>query len=140
MDETSQVAETVSKKKPDRPFLLSILCIFSFVYFGIISVIFLLSLFYSGWITDVANKYMDEAKYAPVQVIGIALAGFLLHGFSLAGCIRMWYMKRSGYLIFGISTLIIAVYQLFQEQVNVLEISIYIGLIILFGLFYRKMQ
>lgn len=140
MDDKTPVAEPVLKKDSKRPFVLSILCMFSFVYFGIISLLFFLSLIYSGWITEVVNKYMEDKDYTTVQVVGIALAGFLLHGFSFAGCIRMWYMKRSGYLIFGISTLIIAVYQLFQDQIHVLETVIYIGLIILFGLFYRKLH
>jgi hypothetical protein len=52
----------------------------------------------------------------------------------------MWKMKRLGYLLFGISSLIIAGYQLLASEISPLTTGFYIGFIIAFGLFLKKLK
>jgi hypothetical protein len=122
------------------PFLLSLLCVFSFVFFGIISLLFLISLFYSGSIIRIINEYIPERSVAPIQVILIVIAGFLLHSAAFTGTVLMLKMKKTGYILFGISVLIICLYQLFQDKISLFTTLFYIILIILFGLFYKKFR
>lgn len=119
------------------PFLLSLLVVFSLVFFGLISMLFLISLFYSGSIIRVINEYIPEGSVHPAKVILITIAGFLLHGTAFTGTLLMLKMKKAGYFLFGIAALIICSYQLFQDNISVLTSLIYISLIILFSFFYK---
>lgn len=123
-----------------RPFLVTLLCLFSFVFFGFIAILFIVALFYSGNITGIVNKYLPEHPVSTSGVFLYTCAGFLLHIFSVAGSAMIWRMKRKGYILFAISSLIITSYQLSQTQISFMTTSVYILLIILFGIFYKKMK
>ena len=140
MAETIQNKEVPAEVKRGRPLLLGLLCISSFVLFGFISILFLLSVFYSGWIRDVINQYTTHEGYTKLQILFITMSGFILHGSAFAGVIQMWRLKRSGYYIFSIASLIISLYDLFQHTIPFSYTAIYIALVILFGIFYRKMK
>jgi len=126
------------KHKHPRPVLLTLLCLFSFVFYGLISVFFLLALFSSGWISEVRSKYLPEDTESRGMIILITVFGLLLHLVALAGSIYMWYRRKSGYLMLSISTLIIALYHLLSDSISIFITSVYILLIILFGIFYRR--
>lgn len=140
MIDTDQKKEDLTEVKRTRSVFLELLCIFSFVFFGIIAILFLLSVFYSGWITDVVNQYTLQNSYSKTQVLIITLGGVILHAAAFAGVIQIWNLKKSGYYLFSISTLIIAVYHLFHHNIPVSYTTLYIALVILFGLFYRKFR
>jgi len=123
-----------------RPFALTLLCLFSFVFYGFIGILFLISLFYSGWLTKTINLYIPENEYTTIQVAMIALAGFLLHGAALAGIGMIWKMRKKGYLLFGISTLVISACHLFLGRQSFISLMVYIALVILFGIFFRKLR
>ena len=72
-------------------------------------------------------RYAPEKSVTRIAVLFYILGGLLLHSFSLAGTILIWKMRRVGYLIFGISSLIIAAYQLFATQISPLTTAFYIG-------------
>jgi magnesium-transporting ATPase (P-type) len=126
------------KHEQPRPVLLSVLCIFSFAFYGLISLIFLFAVFYSGWISEVRNKYLPEGTESKNIILLITVSGFLLHFISLIGSINMWRRRKSGYLMLSISTLIIAFFQLFSNRISILSTSVYITLIVLFGIYYRR--
>lgn len=140
MIQTAQKKEDLTEVKRPRPLFMELLCIFSFVFFGMITLLFLLSVFYSGWITDVVNQYTLQNSYSKTQILLITLGGFILHATAFAGAIFIWNLKKSGYYLFSISTLITAVYHLFHHNIPVSYTILYIALVILFGLFYRKFR
>lgn len=121
-----------------RPVLLTLLCLFSFVFYGLLSVIFLMAMFLSGWITRVRNIYLPESAESGSAIILVTSAGFLLHMVSLVGTIYMWNMKKTGFLMLAISSLIISLYQLLSGSMSVFTTTVYIVFIVLFGIFYRK--
>ncbi len=126
------------KHKQPRPVLLSVLCVFSFVFYGLISLIFLFALFYSGWISEVRNKYLIEGTESKDIILLITAFGFVLHLISLIGSIIIWYRRKSGYLMLSISTLIMVLFQLLSDRISILTTAVYIILIILFGIYYRR--
>ena len=140
MIQTDQKKEDLTEVKRTRPLFLELLCIFSFVFFGMITLLFLFSVFYSGWIGDVVNQYTLQNSYSKTQILIITLGGFILHTTAFAGAILIWNLKKSGYYLFSISTLITAVYHLFHHNIPVSYTILYISLVILFGLFYRKFR
>ena len=124
--------------KPLRPFFLSLICVFSFVFYGLLSFFFLAALFFSGWISEVRNKYLPEGTGSKQVIILIIAAGFLLHMISFIGSIKIWQLRKSGYIMLSISTLIIALFQLFSDRIPVITAGVYIIYIILFGFYYRR--
>lgn len=138
--EESQQSPQLHEEPVKRPFGLTLLSVFTIVFFGIFSLLFLVSLFYSGALTRVINQYLPEHPASRSQVFLLTLAGFLLHAAALTGIFLILKLKKTGYLIFGISTLIIGIYQLFQDKISFLTTSVYILFILLFGLFYKKLK
>jgi hypothetical protein len=140
MEEISSQPQNTREDLIQRPFLLTVLCLFSFVFFGLISVFFLLALLYSGSITDMVLKYAPEYSVKSYTVLFYILGGLLLHALSLTGTILIWKMKRLGYLLFGTSSLIISIYQLFSTKISPLTTAFYIALILAFGFFLKKLK
>jgi len=139
MKETNKEGKiTVELSK--RPFPLVLLCLFSFVFFGLITVLFLFALLYSGSITDMVLRYAPDKSSSGSFVVLYIIGGLLLHALSLAGAIIIWKMRRLGYMIFGISSLIISVYQLFATQISPFTTAFYVAFIIAFGFFYKKLD
>ena len=126
------------KHKHPRPILLTVLCLFSFVFYGLISTFLLLAFFFSGWISEVRNSYLPDLTDSKGTIILIIITGLLLHMVSLFGSIKIWYSRKSGYLMLSISSLIIALYQLFSDRISVFTTAVYIILILLFGIYYRR--
>jgi hypothetical protein len=126
------------KHKQPRPVFLSVICIFAFVFYGLISLVFLFALFSSGWISEVRNKYLPDAAESKQVIILITAAGFLLHMISFIGSINIWHRRKSGYLILSVSTLAIAIFQLFTDRISIFTTAVYICFIILFGIYYRR--
>ena len=60
MEEISMKNGNQGKLSAKRPFLLTLLCLFSFVFFGLISLSILLALFWAGTIADMVLRYAPE--------------------------------------------------------------------------------
>ena len=121
-----------------RPVLLTMLCLFSFIYFALLAVLFFTGIFFSGSITAIRNLYVPEDTYSKTQLLFFFIAGFLLHMASFSGTLLIWFNKRIGYLIVTIACFIIAICQIIQPQASIGITPVYFSLIILFGLFYKK--
>ena len=140
MEQAKPIPIEPSKTPQKRPLLLSILCLFSFVYFSILSTLFLLAIFYSGSVTEVVNLYTPGDNLSRGQIILVFLAGFLVHAMAFAGTVLIWSLRKIGYYFLGISCLVISSYQLFQPQFTVTSLSVYFFMIISFGLFFRRLS
>jgi hypothetical protein len=140
MEEISTTPGKTHEEAAKRPFLLTVLCLFSFVFFGLISVLFFFALLYSGSIADMVLRYAPENPLSRIIILFYILGGFLLHGLSLASIIFIWKMRRLGYILFAISSLMIAGYQIFATQISPLTTAFYIGFILVFGFFLKKLK
>ncbi|HSN50730.1 MAG TPA: hypothetical protein VLR52_05815 [Bacteroidales bacterium] len=141
MDEKGPIEKIEAKEASfSPPFSLSLVALFFFVFFGVYALIFLLSLFYSGTITRVINTYIPEDAFSPTVITLIILGGFVLHAAASAGILMMWKLRKKGYFLFATSCILLTTYQLTQHQVSVIITAVYIGAVILFGIFYRKMR
>jgi hypothetical protein len=122
-----------------RPFILTLLCLFSFVFFGLMTIVFLFALFYSGSITDMVLRYSPENPSAGITVGVYIVGGFILHAIAFSGIILIWRLKKIGYWLFGIASLIIASYQLFATQISPLTTALDVILLIAIGIFYKRL-
>jgi len=136
--ETSVNPEVSLPVPRKRPFVLTLLCIASFVYFGLISLALLFSLFYTGSLRDLLNTYIVGHPVSTFRVFAFLLMLLVMYASAFTGTLFMWKMKRAGYYLFAIPVLAISVYQLFQAEIPVFSTGILITLLILFGLFYKR--
>jgi hypothetical protein len=123
-----------------RSVILTALCIFSFIYFGVTSLLLLVSLLYSGSFRDLINTYVTGDPVSFGGVFSVLLVMFLLTTAAFTGTLLMWRMRRLGYYLFGIPVLIISCYQLFQKDIPAFSTVILVVLLILFGIFFRKLR
>lgn len=141
MDEETKPKESSETETfRTRSMLLTMLCLGSFVYFGIISLIFLAALFNTGRIAVVMNQYIPPGADSKSQVLFATITGFALHGLAFYGILRIWKLRKTGYYLLGVSCLVMASYQLLNPAAAVASAAIYIIFIILFGIFYRGMR
>ena len=105
MDEINLTNGNTHKETARRPLVLTLLCLFSFVFFGLVLVLFLLALFWSGTVADMVFRYAPEYSLTRFGVYLYIFCGLILHAVSFTGIIFIWKMKRLGYLLLGPSSL-----------------------------------
>lgn len=140
MEEINITKGNTHEETARRPLVLTLLCLFSFVFFGLASILFLVALFWSGTVADMVFRYAPEYSVSRFGVYLYIFCGLILHTVSFTGIIFIWKMKRLGYLLLGTSSLVIAAYQLFATQISPLTTAFYIALIIVFGFFLKKLR
>ena len=123
-----------------RPFFLTLLCLFSLVYFFSFAVLFLSGFFFSGWVSDAINLYAPVILYSKSGITLILGLFSILFILAFSGIIVMWNMRRYGYYIFGISALLLASLQLFHPRISLSGPVVFIVLLILFGLYFRRFR
>ena len=121
-----------------RPLFLSILCIFSWIYYGIIAVLFLLGMFYNGLVTETLNRYLPEEKQGGGQIFLVFFIGFFLHSVAFTGVVFLWKQRRPGYYLFGISSLVMAGFHLLRSDISWISTALYVCMVILFGIFFLR--
>lgn len=126
--------------KHQRPFLLSVLLLALFVYSGLMSLLFLLALIYTHWLTDVVNDYLGNTEVQQQGVLLLSVAGFILHLVSLTGIIFMLRMKRIGFYLFVTAVLLIIVLPFFFGYGSIYSAIIFLLTIIFLGFFYQKLR
>ena len=123
-----------------RPLWLSALCIFSWILYGCLAALFILALFYTGWITELIVQYVPDKSWVSGEVVLLFLGGFMLHVIAFTGVIFMWKLRRIGYYLFTIPSLLIAAFHLFRPDISWISTALYVLLVVLFGIFLRRMN
>jgi hypothetical protein len=123
-----------------RSIVLSIFCLFGFVYFALLSILLLLATVYSGRITEVTNKYIPNGSVSRSHNLMVFIAGALLHMTAFAGLILIWNTRKVGYFLLSIPCLIVASWYLFQPRISISSTLTYILFIFIFGFFYRRLR
>ncbi|MEI7724900.1 MAG: hypothetical protein WCK09_07330 [Bacteroidota bacterium] len=139
MDEeikTGEIIQTSAIKS--RPVILTMLCLFSFVYLFLLTALFLAGLFNAGWITKVTNQYLASADFTKAQTTLIFGAGFLLHGLAFTGVLFIWNLRKKGYYLFTVVCLMIALLQTLLPDISVTTTAVYIIMIIIYGIFFTR--
>ncbi len=123
-----------------RPLALSVLCVAAWVFFAVLTLLFVAGLWNARWITEVTNHYIPGERYTTTRFIFSFGGAALLHAIAFTGVILIWRLRRTGYTLFGISSLVISAWNLAQGTAGATQTALYILFIILFGLFYRRLR
>ena len=138
IEEQKQPEANETIKQASRPMLLTAMCLFAFILYGISALLFLSSMFFTGWISEMVRQYSPGQSSPASTVLTFVIAGFLLHAAAFFGLILTWRLRKAGFIIFGAATLLISAYELFQQHITPAPIAMNIALIILLGVFYKK--
>jgi hypothetical protein len=125
--------------KPLRPLVLTALCLFSFIYSGIIALLMITAIFYSGTLTRIVEKYASRENFLVSPVLIFLFLAILFSG-VFTGTLLIWKMQKKGYYVFGVSIIAVTIFQLLSPQVNVTATLADIGLLIFFGFFFRLLR
>ena len=104
---------------PKRPQFLSVLCVLSYIWSGIIILCLILGLAFSGMIFDIFEKAMNgdgDIQMNEMQIQGMEklvemgqgtfvaiIGGYLVAMIvSLLGVIKMWKLQKTGFYIYAI--------------------------------------
>ena len=135
--EADNIKET--KEVSIRPWILSILCIVFFVHTALLSVLFLMAAFFNSWLTDVINNYMEGSSFEKTPVLLFTITGFILYSISFVGTYYIWQMKKKGLVILFISVFSILLFTFIIGAGSVLNYLVYLFLLALFSLFYKRL-
>ena len=125
--------------RPRRPVVLTILCVFSFAYYATKASLMLLGVLNAGWIAGILRAYeADPGSSGPGPLLTF-LGLFIMNSVLVLSTFYIWKMRRLGYLVFGSLVLVIAAFKLVTNLGSTLGVAVDIVLLVLFGIFYRKM-
>lgn len=138
MSETPLVADPVPVAiQHRRPLLLSVVCIFSFVFYGLLAVLFGLALINSGLIRTAILEYTPD-RYSSAGIVAFMAGGLVLHLAAFTGLIGVWRMRKWGLVVSGGAALLIASLSLVIPDGALWPVVVNILLLLLTGVFVRK--
>lgn len=118
-------------EKPKRPQFLTVLCILSYIWSGLVIIGLLIALLFSNVLWDVFEKVVNgesevatvnEAQIAAIQSIidlgrgaFVAIIAFsiIIYATSLLGVVKMWRMQKWGFYIYAVINGLGLVYDIF---------------------------
>ena len=101
--------EQEEKKPAQRPTLLTVLCILTFIGSGISTVsFFMVSVMYELFMQQLTVLYanMPEASFLLEAPRDFFIISFLLSAASVAGALFMWNLRKIGFHIYTIAQLV----------------------------------
>lgn len=123
-----------------RPVILTLICLFCYVFFSLLALFFLAGIIWTDWVITVTNQYAPSELFSATRIRFYFIAGFLLHLLALTGSILIWRLKKTGYFLLGLSCLAIASIQSLVPQITITTTAAYILLLVLLGIFYRRLH
>ncbi len=131
--ENGEVAIT----KSGRPLIITICCIFSFIFNGILIIGLTTILFFPGYLTRSFGQYLPEINLQLTTSYLILVSGILLFGVTFTGAIYIWKLRRLGLYLYLPAKLSFLIFLIFTSNYSVYNIGISVFLIVVF-LLYRK--
>ncbi len=141
-----EIAPIASQTRRNRPVVLTLLCILSFISNGLLVMVGLAGIFSSGYISELMEKYSggyESFGYELLLVLSFTI--LLIFGLKLWGAILMFLGRKGGYILYLIPAgllmifnivLIFATYNFFA--IGYLLISIVF--IVLYGIFLKHLN
>ena len=128
------------KSNTKRPFFLSILCIAIFSYSTLFILIFLTGILYNKWITKVLNDFLAVGEVRHSFILILSFAGILLYSMSFLGAFLIWKLRRKGFYIYSVSSVLIICLPYFFHFGSLISTIVLLLLIALILLHFRKLN
>ncbi len=112
------------RKKPERPYLFRLACYIGFIYFGLISLIFLIAFAAIIFNHELIKIYSDQYGIVKEGLLLTPILAFILFGLSFYSILLIWLRKKYGVYILISANIVITIVQLFYDSVNWMNILI----------------
>lgn len=123
-----------------RPFFLLVLCVVSFIYNGVLSSLFITSLFFPTYIQRLLNTYFTDITFSMAGTYAVLGTGLLLFGITFFGVLKMWLLQRAGFYIYLVSKLLLIIILFFSSYYSLINIGISVLLVIFYWSYLNKMS
>ena len=139
-DQEETIHPLATRPVKQRPVLLTALCLFSFIYFALISGFSFACILYSDTINRLRDLYLPGHLYSKSHLLVFFFSAFFLHIAAIIGTLLIWSGRKTGYYILLFSCSVIALCQIFQPQAAVVPTGTYFFLIVIFALFFWRLR
>lgn len=126
--------------KAQRPFFLSILCVAIFSYSTLFILLFLTAVLFNSWITNVLNDFLAIGEVQQNSILLLSIIGIILYSLSFYSAFLIWKLKRKGFFMFLISSLLIVSLPYFFNFGNMISAIVLLLLALLILLHFRKLN
>ena len=145
MSEETQSTESGAAK---RPVFLTVLCILSFIaagfaifgYIGVITVMGAASAALSGLEGMEGMEAVASAGPSVGMTWAYIIVGFLTTIVALIGVIKMWKLKKQGFMLYAGASIVSAIMGVVYSGLNIVGLIITVGFIVLYYLNVKHMN
>jgi len=145
MSEETQSTESGAAK---RPVFLTVLCILSFIaagfaifgYIGVITVMGAASVALSGLEGMEGMEAVASAGPSVGMTWAYIIVGFLTTIVALIGVIKMWKLKKQGFMLYAGASIVSAIMGVVYSGLNIVGLVITVGFIVLYYLNVKHMN
>ena len=129
-----------------RPALLSVLCILTFIWSGLMTLLSLIGIFASGWIMDLAGGSFGSLGSAGGAILIVVFVIMLIFwGLSFWGALLMFKLRKGGFIMYVIPNGLMLIFQLIGifsafSFFNLLYLLVSIAFIVLYGMNLKFMK
>jgi hypothetical protein len=96
-----------------RPGLLTVACVLTMIWSGLMTLLCLIGVFASGWIAGMLESYMQGfGALGGAAFLIIFIIGLVMWGLSLWGAIKMMGLKKSGFIMYIIPNGLMLLFQI----------------------------
>ena len=97
-----------------RPGMLTVLCILTFIWSGLFTLLSLIGIFSSKWLGTIIEEYVSNMGGISTSIfLLVFIVMFIFWGLSLFGAIKMFNLKKSGFIMYVIPNGVMTLMQLF---------------------------
>lgn len=134
----NKTSQDVKEHLPNRPLLVSIACIFSFVYFGFLLLTFIVSLFFPGFVLQVIQQYYPDSDISGGIIYLSTILGILLFGTAFYGVLNIWFLRKRGFFLYLSSKITIIALLAITGYFNYINAIITLFILLIYWSYYKK--
>ena len=124
-------------KKPFRPYIFKTACYIGFIYYGLISLIFLIAFTAILFNNKLIKIYSEQYGIVKESFLLTTLIAFVLFGLSFYSILLIWFRKKNGVYLLLVANILLIIVQLFSDSLNWINILITL-IIAIIAFSYRK--
>ncbi|MDZ7742025.1 MAG: hypothetical protein U5Q03_09810 [Bacteroidota bacterium] len=122
-----------------RPLFLSLLCIASLVYNGLVMLLLIAAFFFRNYLAEMIRNYAD-AKAPETSLYVFLFTGLLLTGLAFYGVLKIWQLRKIGFLLFFLSNVLIMIVLYLFFTLSLWHLISSILLLFLFWIYAKRMK
>jgi len=136
--------QNVTFEKKERPGLLTAFCILSFIWTGLMCLLCLVGIVASGWFASFFESYVPGVGGAIASYLIVFCVIFLIfYALKLWGAIKMFGMKKSGFILYIIPSALLLLLQLIGingQPVSLILLVTSIAFIVVYAMNLKHMS